>query len=583
MTEQLARLQTALTGRYTVERELGRGGMATVYLANDLKHHRRVAVKVLRPEIAAAVGPERFLREIETAARLNHPHILSLHDSGEVDSLLYYVMPYVEGETLRQRLNRENQLPVDDAMQISREVADALGYAHSLGLVHRDIKPENILFQAGHAVVSDFGIARAVSASGRQQLTATGVAVGTPAYMSPQQAAGVQELDGRSDLYSLGCVVYEMLVGEPPFTGPNAQAVLARHTLDPVRSLRTVRKSVPPHVEQALMKVLEKVPADRFRTAAEFSAALVAGDDAQPVSVASVTSVPGHAATLVAAVRQSRKPRDDEIDAYGLTHPGKGLTGSPDHFLICSLPRRVNVHLSSLPPLDQLLPENPRVAFLAMVADMHFGGLKPEEESRVSMETITQYLACCIQCCYTTDGTDEHAFAHTLEEAALRCHLDLLRHDPRRRGLATSLALWVGVWPRAYLLQVGDSRCYASLDGELTQISRDQTMAQALFDRGILARTDAKDTMLAAGLASAIGDLQSAPFVTRLDQTWGNVGVLCTDGLTKHVSEERMGERLRSMTTAKQGCEDLLRDALESGASDSISIVIGRTVKRDRK
>jgi len=260
VTEQLARLQAALTGRYTVERELGRGGMATVYLASDRKHHRRVAIKVLRPEIAAALGPERFLREIDTAARLNHPHILPLHDSGEVDGLLYYVMPYVEGETLRQRLNRESQLPLDDALRITREVADALGYAHGLGLVHRDIKPENILFQATHAVVSDFGIARAVAASGRQPLTETGIAVGTPAYMSPQQAAGVKELDGRSDLYSLGCVVYEMLVGEPPFTGPNAQAVVARHTLDPVRSIQTVRKSVPPHVERALMKVLEKVP-----------------------------------------------------------------------------------------------------------------------------------------------------------------------------------------------------------------------------------------------------------------------------------------------------------------------------------
>ncbi len=297
----------------------------------------------------------------------------------------------------------------------------------------------------------------------------------------------------------------------------------------------------------------------------------------------SATSVPAHPATLAAAVRTSRKPRDDEIDVYGITHPGGDLRGGQDHFLVCSLPRRVNVHLTSLPPLDQLLPENPRVAFLAMVADMHSGGLKPEEESRFAMDTITQYLACCIQCCYTTDGTAEHAFAQTLEEAALRCHLDLLRRDPTRRGLATSLALWVGVWPRAYLLQVGDSRCYLYYDGELTQISRDQAIAQAFFDRGVLARTDAKDTRLAAGLASAIGDLQSAPFVTRMDQTWGNVGVLCTDGLTKHVSEERIGERLRSMTTAKQGCEDLLRDALESGASDNIAIVIGRTVKKDRK
>ena len=581
--EQLTSVQAALTERYTVECEIGRGGMATVYLANDLKHHRRVAIKVLRPDIAAALGPERFLREIETAARLNHPHVLSLHDSGEVGGLLYYVMPYVEGETLRRRLDRERQLPLDGAVQITREVADALGYAHSLGVVHRDIKPENILFQAGHAVVSDFGIARAVAASGRQPLTATGIAVGTPAYMSPEQAAGVKELDGRSDLYSLGWVAYEMLVGEPPFTGPNAQAVVARHALDPVRSIRTVRKSVPAQVERALMKILEKVPADRFRTAAEFSAALGAADEAQTAHLSSARSVTAGVATLTTAVRTSRKPRDDEIDVYGLTHPGKGLTGSQDHFLICSVPRRVNVHLSSLPPLDQLLPENPRVAFLAMVADMHSGGPQTEQERRLSMETIAQYLACSLQCCYTADGTDEHVFAQTLEEAALRCHMDLLRRDPRGRGLATSLALWIGVWPRGYFLQVGDSRCYLLHEGELTQISRDRTMAQEFFDRGILARTDAQDTRLASGLSSAIGDLQSAPFVTRLDQAWNQVGVLCTDGLTKHISDERIGERLRSMTSAKQACEDLLRDALESSASDNISIAIGRTVKKDRK
>jgi len=358
---------------------------------------------------------------------------------------------------------------------------------------------------------------------------------------------------------------------------------MARHTLDPVRSIRTVRKSVPAQVERALMKVLEKIPADRFRTAAEFSAALDAGDDAQPVGVASARSVTGGVATLTTAVRTSRKPRDDEIDAYGLTHTGKGLTGIQDHFLICSLPRRVNVHLSSLPPLDQLLPENPRVAFLAMVADMHSGGSQPEEERRLSMETIAQYLACSLQCCYTADGTDEHVFAQTLEEAALRCHMHLLRRDPRGRGLPISLALWIGVWPRGYFLQVGDSRCYLLHEGELTQISRDRTIAQEFFDRGILARTDAHDTRLASGLSSAIGDLQSAPFVTRHDQSWGEVGLLCTDGLTKHVSDQRIEERLRSMTSAKQACEDLLRDALDSGGSDGIAIAIGRTVRKDRE
>ncbi len=248
--------------------------MATVYLARDRKHGRPVAIKVLRGEIATALGPERFLREIEIAARLTHPHILPLHDSGQVDGFLYYVMPFVEGESLRGRLEREQQLPLEDALQITREVADALSFAHSRDVVHRDIKPENILFQAGHAVVSDFGIARAITAAASGTRTEAGIPIGTPGYMSPEQAAAELHLDGRSDVYSLGCVLYEMLAGGPPFTGPTPQAVLARHSLDPVPALRTVRQAVPLAVEQAVMKALEKMPADRFTTATEFADAL---------------------------------------------------------------------------------------------------------------------------------------------------------------------------------------------------------------------------------------------------------------------------------------------------------------------
>src|SRR2546425_7402237 len=240
LTDPLARLQGALADRYTIERELGHGGMATVYLAQDRKHHRRVAIKVLEPELAAALGPERFLREIEIAAGLNHPHILPLCDSGEAAASLYYVMPYVEGETLRDRLKRERQLPLEDALRITREVADALSYAHSHDVVHRDIKPENILFQAAHAVVSDFGIARAITAAAGGSLTATGIAIGTPAYMSPEQASGGGPIDGRSDVYSLACVLYEMLAGEPPYTGASAQVVIAKRFTDPVPSVRRV-------------------------------------------------------------------------------------------------------------------------------------------------------------------------------------------------------------------------------------------------------------------------------------------------------------------------------------------------------
>src|SRR5437899_3049057 len=238
LTDPLARLQAALAGRYTIERELGRGGMATVYLAQDRKHHRQVAVKVLKPDLAAALGPERFLREIDTAARLNHPHILPLHDSGEAEGFLFYIMPYVEGETLRNRLDGAGQLPLAEAVQITREVADALRYAHRHDVVHRDIKPENILFEAGHAVVTDFGIARAITAAGGEKLTGTGIAVGTPGYMSPEQGAASARVDERSDIYSLACVLYEMLVGEPPYTGPSAQVVIAKRFTDPVPSVR---------------------------------------------------------------------------------------------------------------------------------------------------------------------------------------------------------------------------------------------------------------------------------------------------------------------------------------------------------
>ncbi len=254
-------------------RELGRGGMATVYLAEDLKHHRSVAIKVLRPELAAAVGADRFLREIEIAAGLTHPHILPLHDSGEADGFLYYVMPYVAGESLRERLSREKQLPLEDALAITRDVADALSYAHGHDVVHRDIKPENILLEERHAVVSDFGIARAVEAAGQAALTETGMALGTPAYMSPEQASGATPLDGRTDIYSLGCVLYEILAGEPPYTGPTAQAVIAKRFNEPVPHLRTVR-DVPEGVEHAVTKALAKAPADRFATAAQFSNAL---------------------------------------------------------------------------------------------------------------------------------------------------------------------------------------------------------------------------------------------------------------------------------------------------------------------
>src|SRR5437667_3386600 len=270
----LARLRAGLADRYRVERELAHGRTAAVFLGHDVKHDRPVAIKVLHPELAAAVGANRFLREIQLAARLQHPHIVALHDSGETDGLLYFVMPYVAGESLRARLEREPQLPIAEAIRVTGDVAQALGYAHGLGVVHRDIKPENILLEDGHALVADFGIARAISAAGSERLTETGMALGTPAYMSPEQGAEDGQVDGRSDLYALACVIYEMLTGTPPFTGPTAQAILARHAVDPVAPIRTVRETVPRGVEQAVLKALAKVPADRYAGAPEFAQAL---------------------------------------------------------------------------------------------------------------------------------------------------------------------------------------------------------------------------------------------------------------------------------------------------------------------
>ena len=285
MSDLASRLAPALADRYRIEGLLGEGGMACVYAAEDLRHRRKVAIKILRPELGAAMGGERFLREIEIAAGLRHPHILPLHDSGEADGLLYYVMPLVEGETLRARIERERQLPIDDALRYAREVADALSYAHARGVVHRDIKPENILIEADHAVVADFGIAKAVAAAGHQTtLTATGTSIGTPAYMSPEQAAGDGDLDGRSDLYSLACVVYEMLAGQTPFTGVTTESLVRQHMVAPPPPVTQFRPAVPAAVSDALMRALAKAPADRFNPVGQFSAALAQPTHASPLA-----------------------------------------------------------------------------------------------------------------------------------------------------------------------------------------------------------------------------------------------------------------------------------------------------------
>ncbi len=305
-------LESALVSRYNLDRELGRGGMATVYLAMDLRHERRVALKVLHPELSSALGPDRFLREIKLVARLNHPHIVPLFDSGEAAGHLYYVMPVVEGETLRDRLLRDGQIPVDESLQIARGIASALDYAHRQNIVHRDIKPENVMLQDGEALVMDFGIAKALSLASTDTLTQTGMMVGTPAYVSPEQAAGEAVLDGRSDQYSLGCVFFEMVSGRKPFIGPTAQAILSRRFSDPVPSLRAVRAETTDEVETALIRALAKEPRDRFATTMDFARALVATHlstpDGSPLHGASGT---GKSIAVMPFTNMSSDPEGD--------------------------------------------------------------------------------------------------------------------------------------------------------------------------------------------------------------------------------------------------------------------------------
>ena len=306
MSQILTRIAAALAEKYAVERELGAGGMATVFLARDIRHDREVAIKVLHPDLGASIGGERFEREIRVAGRLQHPHILGMYDSGSADGLLYYVMPFVKGESLRDRIDREGQLPLDDALQITLEVADALGHAHEQGIIHRDIKPENILLQGGHAMVADFGIARAAEEG--QKLTQTGMSIGTPAYMAPEQGMG-EKVGPTADIYALGCVLFEMLAGEPPFSGKTSSAILAKHVMEQVPSLRIIRQSVPEEIELAIFAALGKSPADRPQSCAAFAEMLVAAPS-------------GHTSTRLMTMRHTAARRTGmQTSAFGITAP----------------------------------------------------------------------------------------------------------------------------------------------------------------------------------------------------------------------------------------------------------------------
>src|SRR5687768_14934306 len=312
----LERLRGALAQSYAIDRELGRGGMATVYLAQDYKHERLVALKVLHPELAASLGPDRFLREIKVAARLSHPHILGLYDSGEANGFLYYVMPYVEGESLRERLVREHQLSIDEAVHHGCAIASALDYAHRKQIVHRDVKPENVMLHEGEAMVMDFGIAKAVSVAGNDTLTETGVMVGTPAYVSPEQAAGERNLDGRSDQYSLACVLYEMLCGERAFTGPTAQAVMVKRLMETPKPLRSLRGSIPQSLERAVSRAMSIDASARYDTLAMFADALAAASSTTAADFAPVPQPTIAAAKSVAVLPFVNASADPENEYF---------------------------------------------------------------------------------------------------------------------------------------------------------------------------------------------------------------------------------------------------------------------------
>ena len=310
------RLRESLSQSYSIDRELGRGGMATVFLAQDAKHDRVVAIKVLHPDLAASLGPDRFLREIKLAARLNHPHILPLFDSGEANGLLYYVMPYVEGESLRERLDRDRQLPIQEAVKHAQAIASALDYAHRQGIVHRDIKPENVMLYEGMAMVMDFGIAKAVSAAGTETLTQTGMMVGTPAYVSPEQAAGETNLDGRSDQYSLACMLYEMIGGERPFSGSTPQSIMAKRFTDKPKSLQALRPSVPPTIDWAISKAMSTESGDRFTTSAQFSQALLSETMSTPTNTDTLPKAATSAAKSVAVLPFANMSADPENEYF---------------------------------------------------------------------------------------------------------------------------------------------------------------------------------------------------------------------------------------------------------------------------
>ncbi len=531
-------LNDALQGRYIVERELGRGGMATVYLARDLRHDRSVALKLLHPDLAASLGAERFLREIRTTARLQHPHILTLLDSGEAGGLLWYTMAYVEGESLRQRLEREVQLPIEDAVRLASEIALALDYAHRHGVVHRDIKPENILLSDGQALVADFGVARAIDAGRDDRLTETGLALGTPTYMSPEQATASSTVDGRSDIYALGTVLFEMLAGEPPFTGPTAQSVVAKRFLEPTPHVRTLRGTVPETVELALLKSLEKLPADRFATGAEFAAALH-----QPASLSGAAERPPP------ELPHRRRPRAAVLSALALLLGGAA-------YLVYSLVLSDNNGADGLTtvailPFRPLLQGDETGALGIGIPDAIITRLANVSQLRVRpTSAIIRYqdqapdigaVAKALRTDYVLNGTVEPAGERLrvsvqllrAKDGALLWgeHYDLARQDlltlqdSIARRVSAALAIRMSDEERArvyrhYTSNAAAYERYLAGRAQLARLTKESTLAAVdNFQRAL--QLDPNYALARAGLAMASADMHlrfaSAPEV----KTWG--------------------------------------------------------------
>jgi serine/threonine protein kinase len=578
---ELNRLQSALRDRYHLKRILGRGGMATVYLAEEPRHSRNLALKVLRPEFAATIGADRFLREIKTIAALTHPHILPLFDSGEADGQLFYVMPYVEGETLRSRIERERQLPIQDAVRIATEVADALSFAHGRGIVHRDIKPENILLEGKHAVVADFGIAKALTAVAGDSLTNLGFTLGTPQYMSPEQAAADPSLDGRSDLYSLGCVTFEMLSGTPPFAESSPHALFAQKLAETAPRVGATRQDIPQHLEDAIARALRRAPSERFDTMLQFADALSGTAVASPPRNASEKLRLAVAGKDLPRLPIEIRPLDAELDIYGLTHPGKIERVNQDHFVICSIRREMQFHYTSLPDDSRVPRKGERRGFIVIVADGMGRGKWGELASRNALETITQQLMHAVASYSIQTEQDEASFLNALYSMTTQCQTSGEQRsweNSAAQGSSFGLTMWIGIWPKAYVVEVGAGQIFQLAEGNLFPLSGLGGLSEA-------SKTRAMQATGAVDVTPPVPPTQSftprhTPVIYRHPQKWNSIGLICTRGLTETVSESRIAEVLGETTSAKDGCEVLLEEALQNGGSQNLTIAIGRTMPR---